>query len=282
MIDFSTPKPLIFISGKGGTGKTIFSLLVANELSSQLGLRVLYVSLADAGFLNYILSQEVTYEPTRAKAFRFDICKLTGLECLKEYLAFKSNLGRVTDNIFKSNFLKYLLPQAPGLSEISILGKLTSKIRQHGPSLDYDTIVIDGYSTGHFISLLKVPVALAESSRLGPMHRESNSIFEVLKDKLSTQFILISTFEDYSCQELLEGFSGIKKILNQESLVLGNKKNLWPDELKSYKIEKIKKSEDIIKQKLKNAVNLKYYLPQYFETPDKIITKRLTECLRVE
>ena len=51
---------------------------------------------------------------------------------------------------------------APGLKELAILGKLTSGIRKWGPKFEYENVVVDAYSSGHFLALLNAPKGLGE------------------------------------------------------------------------------------------------------------------------
>lgn len=220
MLDF---KELIFVSGKGGTGKTTVAATLAQSLSHQ-GKNVLLVELEKQSSVRALLQLERSpeYKP-QPSGLGFDWCRLSGRECLVEYVSSYTRLESLTQKFFESTLLKALINVAPGLNDLSILGKLTSQIRGHGPSLEYDHLVIDAPSTGSFQSLINAPLTLGQSVSRGPLHSQSLAIDAVLKNPKHTQFVFVSLFEELPMDELEDTLAQFAEDFGDQILVVMNK-----------------------------------------------------------
>lgn len=217
-------KELIFVSGKGGTGKTTFAMHLASRLSTQ-NKRVLLVELAETSSVASLANLDLApgYQPV-ATRLGYDLCCLTGLGCLVEYVGAMTGTGKLAGKVFEASIIRTLVNVAPGLNDLSVLGKLTSQIRKHGPGFDYDHVIVDAHSTGSFDSLLKAPELLAKSVKAGPLKRQSEAIIEVLRDSKSTQYFLMGLFEELALDELLESLASLKQQLGKQVSVVMNKK----------------------------------------------------------
>ncbi len=216
-------KELVFVSGKGGTGKSTVATLLARDLS-QRGRSVLLVELAEQSSVQALLQSEKKpqYQP-QASGFGFDWCRLQGRDCLVEYVSSFTRLESVTQKFFDSALLKTLVNVAPGLNDLSILGKLTSRIRKHGPAFNYDHIVVDAPSTGSFLSLINAPVTLGKSVARGPLHSQSMGIDKVLKNPECTQFFFVSLYEELPMDELADTLTEFKDDYGEQIRIVMNK-----------------------------------------------------------
>ncbi len=216
-------KELIFISGKGGTGKSTLAIALARFLSQQ-GKSVLLVELEEQSSVRALVgtSRHPSYKPSPS-GWGFDWCRLLGRDCLVEYVSTFTRLESVTQKFFDSPLLKTLVNVAPGLNDLSILGKLTSRFRQHGPPLNYDHVIIDAPSTGSFYSLIKAPVTLGQSVTRGPLHSQSKGIDEVLRNKDYCQFFFVSLFEELSLDELEDTLDQFSASYGSQISVVMNK-----------------------------------------------------------
>ena len=211
------------MSGKGGTGKTTVSLLLANSLASQ-GKRVLLVELNSRSSAYSLTQSQVKpkYKPTPSP-WGFDWCLLQGLDCLIEYVGSFTGVESLTQKVFESSIIKTLVNVAPGLNDLSVLGKLTSHFRGHGPGFDYDHIIVDAHSTGSFQSLLIAPELLGKSVSSGPLKNQSQAIQEVLKDSKKVQFFFIGLAEELPVDELEDTLSEFENYEENQVLVIVNK-----------------------------------------------------------
>lgn len=193
-----------FVTGKGGVGKSLYALSLATQLSKSSGERVLLVELGDKSFYKEFLGLgQVGFQP-RALSPKLDLAIWSGQDCLREYAGHLLKIESLARLFFENKVMRTFIDVAPALTEIAILGKLTSGIRHHGPPLDYDSIVVDAFSTGHFRSLLEAPQGLAEVISMGPMGEQSRGILSVLRSPTHTRYHVVTLPESLPAKEAAE------------------------------------------------------------------------------
>src|SRR5690606_10309063 len=87
---------------------------------------------------------------------------------------------------------------------------------------NYDTVVVDTFSSGHFLALLRAPFGFSEAVRFGPMGEQTRSIIDVLKSS-STHYHLVSLAEELPIQETLELSKDLRELLGVEPMVWMNR-----------------------------------------------------------
>lgn len=212
----------MFFTGKGGVGKSTMAMSRAINLALK-GSRVLFVELGNKSFVETLLElPSVTYKPLKIKD-NLSISLLDTEGCLRDYVLYFIKSEALFKIFFENKVTKSLVDIAPALSELAILGKLTSSFRNHGPGLDFDCVVIDGYSTGHFLSLLAAPSAMAEAIDFGPMAEQSRSIDKVLKNHQFCEYNIVLTAEEMPLIEGVELYESLLKNFNIKSKFIINK-----------------------------------------------------------
>lgn len=282
---------LILVTGKGGVGKSFTAALVAKNLSLE-GKKVLLVDMVPESYLASSLG--ITTQPDsilpQSTPFGFDWALWLGEACLAEYVQYWIKVPWMSRAFLKNSWLKSLIHLAPGLREIAFLGKLTSQVRRHGPQMNYDHIVVDAVSTGHFLSLIKTPQALSETVSSGPMHEQSLRIQQVLNDSSQTCTLVVTNLERYSLVESQELSAQLKDTLQSSVYFVANK--IYPipidiekadpgmtpqqkifltaqSEIKNYQTEALKQ----LKEKGTPSYHIPFYflsLQQALEKPDDI------------
>lgn len=216
-------KRLIFISGKGGTGKTSMALRLSRLLSEK-GRRVLFVELGSHSSACALLGlkQPPGYKPTPS-GFGFDWSLVQAFECLSEYLEHFLKIKKMTHYLVHHPFVRKVMGVAPGLNDLVVLGKLTSGVRKKGPPLEYDHVVVDAFSTGSFASFLEAPGILGESMGSGLLQKQSFSIKKALQNKREVQYFFVSLFEQEVVDELEETLNKTNETLKDQISVIMNK-----------------------------------------------------------
>lgn len=213
---------LVFVSGKGGVGKSAVALAMALQ-KAKAGERVLLIELGSRSYYKDFLGlPEVTYKPLKFKD-NLDISLHSPEACLRDYILYFIRSEALFKLFFENKVARALIDVAPALAELSILGKLTSLSRHHGPAFEYDTLIIDGYATGHFLALLRAPKAMSEAIDFGPMSEQSLSIDRVLKNKDICEYHLVALPEEMPVLETEEFFSQLKSEFNIQPKILLNK-----------------------------------------------------------
>jgi anion-transporting ArsA/GET3 family ATPase len=121
-------KKLIFVTGKGGVGKSVSAAALAWNFETR----------------------GINYEPSEIVS-DVHIALYSAENCLKEYALHFLKVPKLYDIIFQNKVVKAFMNASPAVSEFSILGKLTSEIRGVFRE-EYDLYVVDCYSTGHALA----------------------------------------------------------------------------------------------------------------------------------
>ncbi|MES3039490.1 MAG: ArsA-related P-loop ATPase [Bdellovibrionota bacterium] len=194
---------LHFVTGKGGVGKSTFSLALAEKLAAE-GKKTLLVDLADSELFKCVFDlKKMTYEPQKVRNNLF-LSYWSGSDCLREYIKYFIKIEALTALFFENPVTRALVNTAPALKELAILGKATSAHRGHGPKFEFDQVVIDSYSTGHFLALLRAPKGMSRIIKKGPMGDQSKKILDVLLKPEWVTYHIVTLSEDLPMKESLE------------------------------------------------------------------------------
>ena len=210
------------VTGKGGVGKSLFSVVLAHYFSTQ-NQKILLTELSEHSFFkDYLNLPQISYSPVRLKD-NLDICQWSPDDCLKEYCLYLLKIESLYRLFFENPVSKSLIQVAPGLHELALLGKMTSSPRGHGPPMQHDQIVIDSFSTGHFLNLLRAPGALNEAIPFGPMGEQSKSIDACIRNPDFTEVHIVTLPEELPITESIGLFQQLKREFNIEAKMYLNK-----------------------------------------------------------
>lgn len=183
-------RKLVFITGKGGVGKTSFSVALAQSFKDK-GKKVLLVE-----------SSKLPQLPEYSRGLGLDCLNLEISDCFKDYIV--DNLGqpRLYEAVFSKDVVKTFLETIPGLGEVMLLGRLYWALNPRS-GYDYDSIIFDAPSSGHFLSLLTTPKAMLETGIGGPLMGEVQKVYDFLKSGGSS-IVYLATPEELVVTEAIE------------------------------------------------------------------------------
>jgi len=171
---------LIFVTGKGGVGKTTVAAALARRLAAR-GRRVLLAPIAPGTLPPP--SPGVTLMP------------VDGADALTEYLGLvlpDAIVARVSASLTYQRFVA----AAPGLRELMALGKVAHEARSGA----WDHVIVDAPATGHLVELLRMPAAAAETFA-GRVHREAERLLDELRNPEQTAFVIVTLAEALAVNE---------------------------------------------------------------------------------
>jgi anion-transporting ArsA/GET3 family ATPase len=216
-------KKIVFVTGKGGVGKSLIAAGIARALAMQ-GKRVLLAEVGENSYYKDFWNlNEVGHDPRSVPGEPFDLALWSGETCLREYVLYYLKIESLYRLFFENKVMRALINIAPGLSEIAILGKITSGIRKVGPPLEYDTIIVDTYATGHALALFRAPRGMMEAIHMGPMGNNSRDIKNVIEDADLTAFVLVSLLEELPVTETTEFHETLKSEFGITASIIANK-----------------------------------------------------------
>ncbi len=216
-----TNQQLVFVTGKGGVGKSVAAASIAWS-EARKGKRVCLVELGSQSFYeSFFEIRGIAYDPSELVP-DVHIALFTPEDCLKEYVLHYVKVKQLYEIFFQNKVMRAFLNAAPALAELSILGKLTGALRGIIKS-DYDLFVVDCFSTGHALALFRAPFGLSTVFKSGPLYEQSRDISKILTDPQLTHYVLVTLAEEMPVVETGELISQMRSELKCEPTLICNK-----------------------------------------------------------
>ena len=196
-------KRLIFVTGKGGVGKSTVATALGIRASLE-GRRTIICEVASSENTSRLFRQEeVGYREVELSNDLWAI-SIDPDDSMREYVLLQLKVKAMRDLLFRSKMFTYLAEATPGLNELVTIGKiwelaqLDRKVK-HGRK--YDLVIVDAPATGHGIGFLKTPRTFANIARVGPMYNQAVELDEMITDHEQTGAIVVSLPEEMPVNE---------------------------------------------------------------------------------
>ncbi len=186
-------KEVIFITGKGGVGKSTLARAIALRATAE-GKRARIISLSEI--------VGIASDP-----FEYEFTILSPMECLREYMKRKLPLESLVDAAFKHELFSRFVRVTPGLADTVMAGKMWDLWKKR----EQDLLIIDLPSSGHALSFFKTPIGVAQVFRIGFVHHELEKIWELWTSP-STRIDIVTLPEELPVQECKELHQGLAQI----------------------------------------------------------------------
>jgi anion-transporting ArsA/GET3 family ATPase len=190
---------LVFVTGKGGVGKTTVAAAIA-EVAARRGQRVLVCEMDAKGALATAFEvTQLEFEPTEVEPGLFAMSMNTE-DALQEYLRLFVKIpfiGRIGP--LASTF-DFVADAAPGVKEILAIGKLTFEVKEH----HYDLVVVDAEASGHVVSQIGAPKVIADLVQVGVVKDQTQWMLDILEDPRRTGVAVVTTSEEMPVTESIE------------------------------------------------------------------------------
>lgn len=225
----------LFLTGKGGVGKTSTASLLAVELADT-GKEVLLVSTDPASNLQDVFKMKLTEEPTAVPGV--DHLHVANFDPEQAAEAYKETVVGPYRGILPDNAIRSMEEQLSGACtvEIAAFDQFTGLLAAPEAEKTYDHIIFDTAPTGHTLRLLSLPnawnVYLDENttgtSCLGPLAglNEKKSQYEqamtLLENPAETTLILVARAEPVTLMEAAHAYKELKAIGIQNARLVVN------------------------------------------------------------
>jgi anion-transporting ArsA/GET3 family ATPase len=203
MLDTLLRRRLVFLSGKGGVGKSAVGLALALA-ACRRGKRVLVVEIEAALDASRLLGAPASEGSVVQVRPGLSTLNLDADHVMAEYIRRTIRLDVFVKRILASPVYQRFFAAAPGLPELMMLGKIMDLEKEGGRKRRYDLILVDAPATGHGLAFLKVPQAASAAIPVGPVGANARRIHALLKDHRRTSLVVVAVPEEMAAVEALQ------------------------------------------------------------------------------
>jgi anion-transporting ArsA/GET3 family ATPase len=236
-------RKLLFITGKGGVGKTTMSCAIA-LLAAREGRRTVVVEVGEQSRLPTLFG--VKAPSPGAVAELSDGVSSISIDPDRALLEWLQALGgRVPGRVLaSSSTFSYFAAAAPGAKELVSMVKIWQLTRAaHKRRGGYDLVIVDAPATGHALGMLGSPGTFGAIARIGPIAGQTRQLRELLQDEDRTGYVGVALGTEMAVTEAIELQEGLESELERQlSAVIVN--GLLPRRFSAGEMEQIEALAD--------------------------------------
>ena len=194
-------KRLIFVTGKGGVGKSTVAAALG-VLAAREGKRTVIAELSSQERVPSLFGRAGRqFEEVEVAPDLFTI-SIDPEHAMDEYLRVK--VGPLGHALGSSRLFQAFAMATPGMRELLSIGKVWELAqlhrRTHGAD-PYDLVIVDAPATGHGVGLLRTPRTFADIARVGPIAHQGRTIADTIADRGFTGVVAVATPEEIPVNE---------------------------------------------------------------------------------
>src|SRR5687768_9766213 len=221
-------KRLVFVTGKGGVGKTTVALALGLA-AARRGLRTIVCEVAHQERFSRLMGREgVGYEETEI-ADNLSAISLDQQHTLEEWVTYQLPSKTLAGLLYRNGIFQHLTSAAPGIKELVTIGKIWELAQLHRKTKDarpYDFVVVDSPATGHGLGMLRAPRTFGDIARVGPIRQQADRIHDfIVSDK--TGVLRVALPEEMPVNETLEFREEVETFRGPIDAVVAN--GLYPE-----------------------------------------------------
>ncbi len=192
-------RKLLFVTGKGGVGKTTISAALG-LLAASHGKRTLVCELDAKGDLAASFETGPTSFDAREVAPKLWAMSMDTEASLRQYLSLQLKLPKAAHIGPVAKMFDFVASAAPGVREIVTVGKLCWEVRER----HYDLVVVDAVASGHIIGQLAAPQAINHLVQVGLIRQQTGWMLEILSNPRTSGVLVVATPEEMPVTETIE------------------------------------------------------------------------------
>jgi anion-transporting ArsA/GET3 family ATPase len=197
---------LLFVSGKGGVGKTVATASLA-LFAFRHRKRVLVVELSPYGRMRELLGgPEPGPEPAEIQP-RLELVRIEPRRALADFLRSVLPIRALRERLLGSHSFSILTAAAPGIEEFLTLAKIV-ELESERLGLRrrprYDLVLVDAPATGHSLPLLATARTIMEMMPIGSIGKTAAEVNRALADARRTAAVIVTLAEEMAVNETIE------------------------------------------------------------------------------
>jgi anion-transporting ArsA/GET3 family ATPase len=198
---------LVYVTGKGGVGKTTCAAAVGLA-AAEAGRRTIVCEVAEQDRMSRAFARQGV-RPEQEVELAPDLWAITidPQAALEEWLAKRLGGGAAWRLLAHSHAFQYFVAAAPGAKELISIAKvweLAQLERWDARNRSYDLVVVDAPASGHGVAMLTAPHTFGEIARVGSVRRQAFKVRDMLSDPARTGYVAVALPEEMPVNETLE------------------------------------------------------------------------------
>jgi anion-transporting ArsA/GET3 family ATPase len=222
-------RKLLFVTGKGGVGKSTLSAALGLVLARS-GKRVLLLELDPRESLYQLLDVDPSGGAIVQVLPNLYLQNLKPRSVLDAVIREQIGIELLWRRVLASPVYRHFSEGAPGLTELAVLGHVFRVISGHAEegTPPIDLVVLDAPATGHSLSLLAAPRLVSDVIHDGPFGRMARELADFVGDASKCGVIVATQAEEMPVQEAIELIEALEARLSfTPELVMVN--SLYPE-----------------------------------------------------
>jgi anion-transporting ArsA/GET3 family ATPase len=198
---------LVFVTGKGGVGKSTVALAAALAAARD-GRRVVLCEVAGQTRAARLYGVDAR-RPGREVQLeeRLWATTIDPVVALEEWAGRQIGSRRLVGLLTHSNAFAAFVNAAPGARELVAITKaweLAQRERWVKGAGRYDLVVLDAPASGHGVGMLRTPHTFAEIARVGPIATQARKVVALLEDPARSALVAVALPAELSVSETLD------------------------------------------------------------------------------
>jgi len=204
MLDALDDKRTIFVTGKGGVGKSTVVGALARTLARR-GDRTLVVETDAYSAMEDLLEVDLADNAVTAVDPPLHAVNLLNSECVIDAVTRFVPSERIVRMVLNNRIAKSFFDTAPGVNEVAILDQVRSYLeRTDGDSPRWDRIIVDLPASGHAVTFLSAPQTYKELIKVGPVAESAEQIASIVRDVSETAVVAVCLPEEMPVNETID------------------------------------------------------------------------------